>query len=139
MDRKFVLSRDVTFDVASMLKPTISQQVKIEKTKGVSHQVKSDATSPSLEKSESLEIIPTVTQGSDHLAEQDADDDKDQGQGMGDVHEFVAVERTRRNSHKSSWLITDMIVSYSQSSKRRSRPHIGKLKSVQISRCGRMP
>jgi len=49
-DRKFVLSRDVTFDKASMLKPTISQQVEIEKTKRVLQQVKSDATSPSLER-----------------------------------------------------------------------------------------
>mgnify|MGYP000846206998 CR=1 FL=1 len=35
-DKKFVLSRDVTFDEASILKPTISQQVEIEKTKEVS-------------------------------------------------------------------------------------------------------
>jgi len=49
-DRKFVLSRDVTFDKASMLKPTISQQVEIEKTKRVLQLVKSDATSPSLER-----------------------------------------------------------------------------------------
>ena len=49
-DKKFILSRDVTFDDSSMLKPTISQQVEIEKTKGVSQQVESDATSPSLKK-----------------------------------------------------------------------------------------
>ena len=48
-DKKFVLSRDVTFDEASMLKRTISQQVEIEKTKGISQQVESDATSSSLE------------------------------------------------------------------------------------------
>jgi len=35
-DKKFILSRDVTFDEASMLKPTISQHVEIEKTIGVS-------------------------------------------------------------------------------------------------------
>ena len=57
-DRKFILSRDVTFDEASMLKPTIPQQVEIEKTKGISQQVESDATSLSLERSVSLEIIP---------------------------------------------------------------------------------
>jgi len=59
-DKKIVLSRDVTFDEASMLKPTISQQVEIEMTKGVSQQVESDATSPSLERSVSLEVIPTM-------------------------------------------------------------------------------
>ena len=59
-----------------MLKSTISQQVEIEKTKRVSQQVESDATSPSLERSVSLEssisleMIPMMTQGSDHLAEQ---------------------------------------------------------------------
>jgi len=74
---KFILSRDVTFDEASILKPTISQQVEIEKTKELSQLVESDATSLSLERSVSLEIIPTVTQGSDHVPEQDTDDDED--------------------------------------------------------------
>ena len=54
----------------------------------------SDAASPSLERSVSLEIIPEGTQGSDQVAEQDADDDEDQGHILwGDVHESVAVER----------------------------------------------
>ena len=63
-DKKFILTRDVTSDEASMLKSTISQQVEIERTKEVSQQVESDATSPSLERSVSLEIIATVTQDS---------------------------------------------------------------------------
>ena len=46
--RKFVLSRDVTFEEAIMLKPRISQKVEIEKIKGVSQQVESDPTSLSL-------------------------------------------------------------------------------------------
>ena len=56
-----------------------------------------------------------MTQGSDHVAEQDADDDEDQGHIMGDVHESVAVGRPRRNSPKPSWLTTDMIVAYTLS------------------------
>jgi len=36
--------------------------------------VESDATSASLERSVSLEIIPRVTQGSDHVADQDVAD-----------------------------------------------------------------
>ena len=52
-----------------MLKSTISQHVKIEKTKEVSQKEESDATSPSLERSVSLEIIPKVTHGSDQVAE----------------------------------------------------------------------
>ena len=90
-DGKFILNRDVIFDEASMLKPTISQQVEIEKIKELLQQVESDATLPSLEKSVSLEIILKVTQGSDQVAEQDADDDEDQGHIMCDVHESVTV------------------------------------------------
>ena len=59
-----------------------------------------DVTSPSLEISVSLEIIPTVIHGSDHVVYQDTDDGEDQGQAMGDVHESIAVGRTRRNSRK---------------------------------------
>jgi len=39
-----------------MMKPTISKHAEIEKTNGVSQQVESDATSPSLERPVSLEI-----------------------------------------------------------------------------------
>ena len=53
-----------------------------------------------------------VTQGSDHVTGQDADNNEDQGQTMGDVQESIAVGRARRNSHKSSWLSTNMIVAY---------------------------
>ena len=38
-----------------------------------------------------------MTQRNDHVADQDTDDDKDQGWAVGDVHEFIAVGRTRRN------------------------------------------
>jgi len=86
--------------------------LEIEKTKEVLYQVESEAISPSLERSVSLEIIPKVTQGSNQEAEQDADDDEDQGQVMGDVHEFVTVGRPKRNLRKPSWLTTDMIVAY---------------------------
>jgi len=79
-----------------MLKSVISQQVEIEKTKGISQQVESDATSPFLERSVSLEIISTMTQVSDHVADQDADNDVDQGQAMGDVHESIAVGRIKK-------------------------------------------
>jgi len=74
--------------------------------------VESDATSPSLERSASFEVTPSVTQGDDQVAEQDADNDEDQGQVMGNVQESIAVEKTRRNSCMPSWLITNMIVVY---------------------------
>ena len=62
-----------------MMKLTISQQVEIKKTKRVQQQVESDATSPSLERSVSLEITPTVTQVNDHVSAQDTDDDEEVG------------------------------------------------------------
>jgi len=46
--------------------------------------------------------ILTVTQDSDHIADQDTDDNEDQRHIMGDVHESILVGRTRKNSHKPS-------------------------------------
>ena len=74
--------------------------------------MESDATSPSLKRPVSLEIISTMTLGSDHVADQDTDDDEDQGQAMGDVHKSIAVGRTGRNPRKPSWLTIDMIMAY---------------------------
>ena len=73
-ERKFILSRDVTFDDSSMVKPTNSQQVESQIANRILQQVKSDVTSLSLERSVSFEVIPLVTQGDDQVAEQDADD-----------------------------------------------------------------
>jgi len=53
-----------------------------------------------------------VTQGDDHVAEQDADNDEDQGHAMGNVQESIGVGKTRRNSRKPSWLTTNMIMAY---------------------------
>jgi len=74
--------------------------------------VESDATSLSLERSVSSETIPMVTRGSGHVTEQDGDDDKDQGQAMGDTQESITIGRTRRNPCKPNWLTTDKIVAY---------------------------
>jgi len=74
--KKFILSRDATFDEASIVKLTDSQQVKSEKTSMTSQQVESDATLPALDSTISFEITPEVTQGSDHVADQDAEDDE---------------------------------------------------------------
>ena len=62
-----------------MVEPPNSQQVKSEKTDRILQQVESDATLPSLDRSVSFEITPEVTQGGDHVADQDAKDDEDQG------------------------------------------------------------
>ena len=58
-----------------MMKPTNSQQVESQTTNMILQQVESDVTSPSLNRSVSLEIIPVVTQGGDHVADQDVDDE----------------------------------------------------------------
>ena len=47
--------------------------------------MKSDTNSPSQEISVSFEVISSVTQEDDQVAEQDADNDEDQGQTMGNV------------------------------------------------------
>ena len=53
-------------------------EVEIEKIKGISQQVESDATSPILDRTVSVKIIPAVTQGTDHVTDQDTENDEDQ-------------------------------------------------------------
>ena len=101
---KFLLSRDVTFDEASMMKPKVSQQVETSKTKDVSQQVENDANPLSLESSASVRIIPRVTQGNDQAVEEDAEVEEGQEQVMGNVPDSTAVERPRRNTRRPGWL-----------------------------------
>jgi len=72
-----ILSRDITFDKTSMMKPTDSQHVESEKTNRISQQVESDGTPPSPDSLVSFEITHEVTQDDDHIADEDVDDDKD--------------------------------------------------------------
>jgi len=87
-NKKFILSRNVMFNEASMVKPIDSQQVESQTmTDRILQQVESDTTSPSLYRSISFEVILSVTQGGDQVAEQDADnDEEDQVHVMADVH-----------------------------------------------------
>jgi len=62
-------------------------------TDRILQQVSSDATIPSLDRSVSFEIIPVVTQNGNHIADQDADDDEDQGHAIGDVQESIVAVR----------------------------------------------
>jgi len=70
-DRKFILSRDVMFNEASF-EAINSQQVESRTANIILQQVDSDTTSPSLERSVLFEVIPSVTQRDDRVAEQDA-------------------------------------------------------------------
>ena len=93
--------------------------------------MESDATSLSLEKSVSFEVIPSVTQGDDQVTEEDADNVEDQRQTMGDVQEFIAVGRTQK-IHVSpvGSLLTCSWPMFSQPLRRQSHLLIEKLKSV---------
>ena len=95
-----------------MVKPTNSQQVESQMANRILQQVESDTTSPSLGRSVSFQVIPSMTQGDEQAAEQDADNDEDQGHAISNVQESIAVGITRRNPHKPSWLATNMIVAY---------------------------
>ena len=53
-----------------------------------------------------------MTQGDDHVVEQEADNDEDQGQAMDKVQKSIVVGKTKRNSRKPSSFTTNMIVAY---------------------------
>ena len=95
-DKKIILSRAATFDEASMVKPMDSQQVKSKKTNKISQQVESEATPPSPDSSVSFEITPEVTQGDDHVADEDANDEKGQGHVMGDVQNSLQLKEPKK-------------------------------------------
>jgi len=59
-NKKIMLSRYVTFDEASLLKSTVSQQVERMKSKDVPYRVEVDATPPSLLDSVSVRISPEI-------------------------------------------------------------------------------
>ena len=63
-----MLSRNVTFDEASLLKPTVFQQVERMKSKDVSQRVEVDTTPPSPVTSISVGISSDVTLGGDRVA-----------------------------------------------------------------------
>jgi len=51
-----------------MVKPINSQQVESQTANRILQKVESDTTSPSLERSVSFQVIPSVTQGDDQVA-----------------------------------------------------------------------
>jgi len=80
-----VLSKHVTFDEASLLNFTVSQQMERMKTKGVSQWVEVDVTSPSPVGSVSVENSLNVTLSRDHVASLDAEHVEE------DVELFAAI------------------------------------------------
>ena len=78
-DKKIVVSKDITFGEASLMKPTSSQQVESGQTKEVSQRVESDATARTLSSSMSFEFSHKVTHDEDHIADEDIEDVENQG------------------------------------------------------------
>jgi len=72
-NREFISNRHVTLDEASVMKPTISRQVEIRKTKGVSQRVEVDATPHCPVGSVSSGIPSVVTEGGDRVADMDTE------------------------------------------------------------------
>ena len=62
-----------------MMKLEDSQQIESKKTEGILQQIESDTTLSSLERIVSFKTITIVTRGGDHVANQDAGDDENQG------------------------------------------------------------
>ncbi|KAH9803321.1 hypothetical protein KPL71_001718 [Citrus sinensis] len=111
-DKKFVCSRDVTFDEASMIKASSSQQVE-NKTTEVLQRVEFDATpyvpvsSTSINGS-TMEVTPRVEEevvSSDVPQNEETIDDLDND-------DFIVTRRPRREIKKLGWLTKDMVVAY---------------------------
>ena len=94
-NKKIILSKHVAFDETSLLKSTISQQVKRLKTKNVSQRIEVDSTPPP-DDSASVEISLSMTPCGDNVAGLDAE----QVEGKVDL---IAVEGTKKSPQK--WVV----------------------------------
>ncbi|KAH9706402.1 hypothetical protein KPL70_012195 [Citrus sinensis] len=111
-DKKFVCSRDVTFNETSMMKASSSQQVE-NKTKEVLQRVEFDATpyvlvSSTSKKSSTMEVTPRVEEDvvfSDVPQDEETIDDVNND-------DFITTKRPRREIKKPEWLTKDMVVGY---------------------------
>ena len=72
-DKNIILSRDVIFDMASIVKPTDSQQVKSEY-----HRRWRVMLLHHLQIAQCRKITPDVIHGDDHVANEEVDDAEDQ-------------------------------------------------------------
>ncbi|KAH9724129.1 Integrase catalytic domain-containing protein [Citrus sinensis] len=111
-DKKFMCSRDVTFDEASMMKTSSSQQVE-NKTKEVLQRVEFDATpyvpvSSTSKKGSTMEVTPRVEE---EVVSSDVPQNKERIDDV-DNDDFIATRRPRREIKKPGWLTKDMVVAY---------------------------
>ncbi|KAH9782721.1 Integrase catalytic domain-containing protein [Citrus sinensis] len=111
-DKKFVCRRDVTFDEASMMKASSSQQVE-NKTKVLLQRVEFNATpyvpvSSTSKKGSTMKVTPRVEEdvvSSNVPQNEEIIDDVDND-------DFIATRRPRREIKKPGWLTKDMVVAY---------------------------
>ncbi|KAH9714714.1 Integrase catalytic domain-containing protein [Citrus sinensis] len=108
-DKKFVYSRDVTFDEVSMIKASSSQQVE-NKTTEVLQRVEFDATpyvpvSSTSMNGSTMDVTPRVE-------EEVVSSDVPQNEETIDDDDFIATKRPRREIKKLGWLTKDMVIAY---------------------------
>ncbi|KAH9783426.1 hypothetical protein KPL71_009306 [Citrus sinensis] len=111
-DKKFVCSRDVTFDEVSIMKASSSQQVE-NKTKEVLQWVEFDATpyvpvSSTSKKNSTMEVTPRVEE---KVVSSDVPQNEETIDDLND-DDFIATKRPRREIKKLGWLTKDMVVAY---------------------------
>ncbi|KAH9689127.1 hypothetical protein KPL70_015374 [Citrus sinensis] len=111
-DKKFVCSRDVTFDEASMMKALSSQQME-NKSKKVLQQVEFDATpyvpvSSTSKKGSTMEVTHRVDED---VVSSDVPQNEETIYDV-DNDDFIATRRPRREIKKLGWLTKDMVVAY---------------------------
>ncbi|XP_020271638.1 uncharacterized protein LOC109846802 [Asparagus officinalis] len=78
-DKKIIISRDVTFDEAHMMRPQIPQQVEECQISGISQQVEDDVTLQTSDSSVSIKAPTKVTLGGDDLTDGQMQDTVDVG------------------------------------------------------------
>jgi hypothetical protein len=108
-DRKIVISRDVTFDEASMMKSPSSQQVESDQITGISQRVESDAAPQSPEVRVSFEVPTVVTQMIHLPGEEETVDTVENQEHDAQVQDSIAVRRPKRNTRKPDRFTKDMV------------------------------
>ncbi|KAH9800313.1 Histidinol dehydrogenase [Citrus sinensis] len=109
-DKKFVCSRDVIFNEASMMKSSSSQQVE-NKTKEVLQQVEFDVTSyvPVSYTSKNGSIMEVTLRVEEDVVSSDVPQNEETIDNV-DNDDFIATRRPRREIKKLRWLTKDMVL-----------------------------
>ena len=123
-DKKIVMSRDVTFDEASMLKSPSPQQVEDSQSKEISQQVEFDVAPQAPERSSvsvevPMEVTPVGDQAEDQSVvqadksepEEDTEMSEVPDQGQGHVQDSIAAHKPKRHTRRPA-KYDDMILAY---------------------------